>query len=103
MCALLQHATNNHLFWRLVQVCSELFRTNDGASMAFQRRPGVGAFLARVAQMFEVVLFTAGSKACPQPLTPRPLPRHLLGTQAPAGLLPATCCRSDRAQLSQRA
>ena len=41
----------------------EVFITADGSRTAFERRPGLGAFLARVAQLFEVAVFTAGSQA----------------------------------------
>ena len=41
----------------------EVFTTTDGTRTAFQRRPGLAAFLARAAQLFEVVVFTAGSQA----------------------------------------
>ena len=61
------------LSWR-VQGSTEVYITLDGNRMAFARRPGLGAFLARVAQLFEVVVFTAGSKACSKaPPCPSPM------------------------------
>lgn len=40
----------------------EIFMTNDGSCTAFQRRPWLKNFLEEVCQLFEVVVFTAGSR-----------------------------------------
>ena len=40
----------------------EIFLSEDGSRTAFKRRPGLTPFLERCAELFEVVVFTAGSQ-----------------------------------------
>ena len=45
-----------------LQGVKEIFMTTDGACTAFQRRPFLKEFLEEVCQLFEVAIFTAGSR-----------------------------------------
>ena len=45
-----------------VQGDKEVYLTTDGACTAFQRRPFLREFLEEVCQLFEVAIFTAGSR-----------------------------------------
>jgi TFIIF-interacting CTD phosphatase-like protein len=49
-------------FWAVLQGNKEVFITGDGMRTVFERRPFLAQFLARAAQLFELVVFTAGSQ-----------------------------------------
>lgn len=68
-----------------LQGVKEIFMTTDGACTAFQRRPFLKDFLEEVCQLFEVAIFTAGSRVSA---------RLMVGFQCLIGFGPwQACCR----------
>lgn len=58
-------ASGRSAWARAAQGDKEIYLTTDGACTAFQRRPFLKAFLEEVCQLFEVAIFTAGSRVRP--------------------------------------
>ena len=63
-----------HIGTVFLQGNKEVFVTTDGSCTAFQRRPFLKDFLEAVCPLFEVAVFTAGSRVRPPPRTPPHLP-----------------------------
>ena len=61
----------SHIAAVYLQGNKEVFVTTDGSCTAFQRRPFLKDFLEAVCPLFEIAVFTAGSRVrCPSHMAP---------------------------------